>query len=77
MTVQYPDISSYQTGISLVGAVAACCKATEGTGYSNPDFGPAKQRASAVGCYFFGYHFRWHASEALLDQAEAVLRGAA
>jgi peptidoglycan hydrolase-like protein with peptidoglycan-binding domain len=57
MTIYYPDISSYQKGISLKGAVAVCVKCTEGTGYANPDYGPAKARAASAGSFFFAYHF--------------------
>jgi peptidoglycan hydrolase-like protein with peptidoglycan-binding domain len=57
MTIHFPDISSYQAGISLKGAPAVAVKVTEGTGYANPDYGPAKGRAASAGAFFFAYHF--------------------
>ncbi len=57
MTIFYPDVSSYQTGISFTGCVIAMVKATEGTGYTNPDYAAAKVRAANAGAYFCAYHF--------------------
>jgi peptidoglycan hydrolase-like protein with peptidoglycan-binding domain len=57
MTIFYPDVSSYQAGISFAGCVIAVAKATEDTGYTNPDYAPAKGRAAAAGAYFCAYHF--------------------
>ena len=57
MTIFYPDVSSYQTGISFAGCVIAMVKATEGTGYTNPDYADAKVRAANAGAYFCAYHF--------------------
>jgi peptidoglycan hydrolase-like protein with peptidoglycan-binding domain len=57
MTIFYPDVSSYQAGISFAGCVIAVAKATEGTDYINPDYGPAKVRAANAGAYFCAYHF--------------------
>jgi GH25 family lysozyme M1 (1,4-beta-N-acetylmuramidase) len=57
MTLFYPDVSDYQAGISFAGCVIAMSKATEGTGYTNPDYGPAKTRAAKAGAYFCAYHF--------------------
>jgi len=57
MTIFYPDVSSYQSGISFAGCVIAVAKATEGTGYTNPDYAPAKARAADAGAYFCAYHF--------------------
>jgi peptidoglycan hydrolase-like protein with peptidoglycan-binding domain len=57
MTIFYPDVSSYQTGISFAGCVIAVAKATEGTGYTNPDYSQAKGRAADAGAYFCAYHF--------------------
>jgi hypothetical protein len=42
MTIFYPDVSSYQAGISFAGCVIVMVKATEGTGYTNPDYAAAK-----------------------------------
>ena len=57
MTIFYPDVSSYQTGISFAGCVIAMVKATESTGYTNPDYAAAKTRAAHAGAYFCAYHF--------------------
>jgi peptidoglycan hydrolase-like protein with peptidoglycan-binding domain/GH25 family lysozyme M1 (1,4-beta-N-acetylmuramidase) len=57
MTIFYPDVSSYQAGISFASCVIAVAKATEGTGYTNPDYAPAKVRAADAGAYFCAYHF--------------------
>jgi peptidoglycan hydrolase-like protein with peptidoglycan-binding domain len=57
MTIFYPDVSSYQAGISFSGCVIAVAKATEGTGYTNPDYAAAKVRAANAGAFFCAYHF--------------------
>ena len=57
MTIFYPDVSSGQTGVSFSGAPIAMVKATEGTGYTNPDYNAAKTRAKNAGAYFCAYHF--------------------
>jgi hypothetical protein len=57
LTIFYPDISSAQEGIDLKGATAVCAKATQGTGYVNPDYARAKANAASHGVFFFAYHF--------------------
>jgi peptidoglycan hydrolase-like protein with peptidoglycan-binding domain len=57
MTIYFPDISAFQKGISLNGAVAAAIKATEGTGWTSSDYSPAMGRARTAGCFGIGYHF--------------------
>ena len=57
MTIFYPDVSSYQTGISFAGCAIAMVKATESTNYRNPDYAAAKTRAANAGAYFCAYHF--------------------
>lgn len=57
MTLFYPDISGFNSGISLAGASAVCCKVTESTWYLNPDYARAKADAAAHGVFFFAYHF--------------------
>lgn len=57
MTIYYPDISGHQAGIDLRSALAVCCKATEGTGYTNPDYARAEANAASHGTFFFAYHF--------------------
>lgn len=57
MTIYYPDISNFQAGIPLTNALAVVSKATEGTGYTSPDYVPSKGRAAKSGTYFCAYHF--------------------
>ena len=57
MTIRYPDIASYQAGISLKGVPAVGIKATQGTSYVNPDYLPALVRAGAALAFPFAYHF--------------------
>ncbi|MBO0813637.1 MAG: hypothetical protein J2P30_00560 [Actinobacteria bacterium] len=57
MTLFYPDVSSFQAGISLAGAPAVCSKVTEGTNYLNPEFRVIQAQASRLGIPFFAYHF--------------------
>jgi len=57
MTIFYPDVSSYQAGISFAGCAIAMVKATENDNYTNPDYAPAKVRAADAGAYFCAYHF--------------------
>jgi hypothetical protein len=64
VTIYYPDISDYQAGIGLKGALAAAVKATEGTDYLNPDYARAKSDAAANGAFFFAYHFLHQGSAA-------------
>jgi peptidoglycan hydrolase-like protein with peptidoglycan-binding domain len=57
MTIFYPDVSDYQAGISFAGCAIAMVKATEDTGYTNPDYTAAKARAAEAGAFFCAYHF--------------------
>jgi len=57
VTIHYPDISSFQGNILLRGAPAACIKATQGTGYSNPYYGSRMGGARQTGVLGFAYHF--------------------
>lgn len=57
MTIFYPDISGWQAGIDLKGALAVGIKATEGTGYTNSDYTRAKRNAHDHGAFQFAYHF--------------------
>lgn len=63
MTIFYPDIAyPWQAGIDLSGATAVCCKATEGSGYTNPDYRLWKDQAAEHGVFFFAYHFLYENS---------------
>lgn len=58
MTIHFPDVSPFQGGISLAGAVAAALKTTEGAGWSAGKwFTDAVARAHASGTYPVAYHF--------------------
>jgi GH25 family lysozyme M1 (1,4-beta-N-acetylmuramidase) len=57
MTIFFPDVYSGQAGISFAGAPAVLVKATQGTGYVNADYSPAKTRAASTGTFFVAYHF--------------------
>jgi peptidoglycan hydrolase-like protein with peptidoglycan-binding domain len=62
MGIIYPDISSYQAGISLAGQPAVCIKATEGGGpnaprYTNPDYPRAAAEARSRGIDYYAYHY--------------------
>ena len=53
------DIASYQAGINLFAVPCdfVICKATEGTGYVNPDCNRAYQQAKAAGKLLGVYHY--------------------
>ena len=55
MTIQFPDVSHYQQGLALTGAVACIAKATEGTSFADPAYMGFKQQM--VGRPFAAYHF--------------------
>jgi hypothetical protein len=62
VTLYYCDISSFQGGISLAGALVVCIKATEGTTYVSPQYGPQMAEAARRGTWAFAYHFLHHGS---------------
>jgi GH25 family lysozyme M1 (1,4-beta-N-acetylmuramidase) len=57
VTIFYPDIASFQSGISLAGALAVCAKVTQGTNYANPFYAAFRAEAAAHGALFVAYHF--------------------
>lgn len=58
MTIFFPDISSYEAGLTIQpGTVAVIAKATEGTYYQDPDYAEFKAQAAHVGAVFSAYHF--------------------
>jgi len=57
VTIFIPDVSGFQAGIDLRGALAVAVKVTEGTGYVNPDWRRAKRNAHDHGAFAYGYHF--------------------
>jgi len=60
MTIFGPDISSYQSGLSLSRLAEASfviAKATEGTYYTDADFETWRQQAASLNRPFIWYHF--------------------
>lgn len=57
MTVYFPDLSSFQAGISLSGALAVAVKATQGNWYTNPFYTAMREAAARDGVFFTAYHF--------------------
>lgn len=57
MTIFFPDVASYQAGLDLSGALAVIIKATEGTGYTNPEWANFHAEAARHGTLALGYHF--------------------
>src|SRR6266516_1902420 len=57
MTLYFPDISAFQAGIDLRGALAVCSKVTEGTGWASGDYQRQKANAGSHSTYFTAYHF--------------------
>ncbi|MFD0639618.1 GH25 family lysozyme [Catenulispora yoronensis] len=58
MTVFFPDISSYEAGLTIQpGTVAVIAKATEGVYYRDAQYTNFKNQAARVGAIFCAYHF--------------------
>lgn len=58
MTIFFPDISSYEAGLTIQpGTVAVVAKATEGTYYQDAQYANFKAQAAHVGAIFSAYHF--------------------
>lgn len=58
MTIFFPDISSYEHGLTIQpGTVAVIAKATEGTYYRDAEYESFKAQATRVGAIFSAYHF--------------------
>lgn len=58
MTIFFPDISSYEDGLTIApGTVAVIAKATEGTYYRDANYAGFKAQAAAVGAVLSAYHF--------------------
>jgi len=58
MTVFFPDISSYEAGLTIQpGTVAVIAKATEGTYYRDANYADFKAQAARIGAVFSAYHF--------------------
>lgn len=68
MTIQYTDVSHYQSGLSLKGTPAACAKASQGTGYVDTAYVGFKNQAASLGIPFSAYHW--------LDTADAAAQAA-
>jgi hypothetical protein len=57
VTLFYSDISAFQHGLRLDGALAVAAKATEGTGWESPEYPAQKAEAARVGAFLVAYHF--------------------
>jgi hypothetical protein len=57
LVLEFPDVSHYQTGLSLTGAVAAVAKATQGVSNVDPAFAGFRRQAAALAIPFSGYHW--------------------
>lgn len=58
MTIFFPDISSYEAGLTIQpGTVAVVAKAAEGTYYQDAQYQNFKAQAAHVGAVFSAYHF--------------------
>jgi hypothetical protein len=57
VTIQFPDVSHYQSGLSLKGAPAVIAKATQGNSYRDPAYAGFKAQAAALGIPFAAYHW--------------------
>ena len=57
MTVYFPDISGYQAGIDLAGALVAAIKVTESTNYLSTVFPAQLAEARHHGAFPVAYHF--------------------
>jgi GH25 family lysozyme M1 (1,4-beta-N-acetylmuramidase) len=57
VTIYLPDVSVYQAGISLSGALAVAIKYSEGTGYLNPARAEQSAEASRHDAFEVAYHF--------------------
>jgi hypothetical protein len=55
--IEFPDISHYQSGLSLTGAVAVIAKATQGVSYTDASYLGFRQQAAALHIPFSGYHW--------------------
>jgi hypothetical protein len=67
VTIQFPDVSHYQSGLSLKGAPAVVVKATQGSTYRDPAYAAFKAQAAALGIPFAAYH--WPDTSDLAAQA--------
>lgn len=65
--ITYPDVSHYQAGLSLRGAVACFAKVTEGTTFVDPAYINFRKQATALGIPFGAYH--WVNAESVTAQA--------
>lgn len=55
--MEFPDVSHYQAGLKLNGALACVAKATQGTSYVDPTYSGFRKQSAALGIPFSGYHW--------------------
>src|SRR5690242_9143042 len=71
MTLKFPDLSHYKTGVDVSKYPALITKATEGTGMVDSSFAGYRKAAAAAGIPFLPYHFLHHGD--ITAQVEHVL----
>jgi hypothetical protein len=57
MTIFFPDVSQFQRGISLSGAVAVCARSSEGNWLTDIAYGGHVLQARQHNAFQLGYHF--------------------
>jgi len=57
LTIYVPDVSGWDDGIDLAGALAVFIKVTEGTGYLSPSYSGQVMEARHHGAFPEAYHF--------------------
>lgn len=55
--ITYPDVSHFQTPLSLAGAVACFAKATEGSDFVDQSYAGFRTQATHLGAVFGAYHY--------------------
>jgi hypothetical protein len=67
VTIQFPDVSHFQAGLSIAGAPALIAKASEGASFRDSSYVDFRTMASRRGIPFVGYH--WVNTDDLAAQA--------
>jgi hypothetical protein len=57
VTIHFPDVSHYQSGLSLTGAPAAFAKASQGNTYRDPAYAGFRSQAATLQIPFAAYHW--------------------
>lgn len=70
--IEFPDVSHYQSGLQLAGALACVAKSTEGTAFVDSAFRGFRSQAQALGIPFSAYH--WINTTDPVSQARACFK---